>query len=360
MKTAKLTLMFLACAAAVPAIAQNTTDSRCGMTNFDRNRNMFTIVNPTPGTANQQCFLTVVSKQSWPGGMPDLSRSELVEGNYEITLSGGGGGGGGGTERVGGGGGGAGAVPTTTVRYLQPGVYRLTIGLGGHGGAPNGGPGGEGAPTSLSIASTGETVAGYSGAESWNGTYAWNPNAVSNQRVSSRYADDSRAGGSGGQPLVAGQSSGGRGGSVGRDPKGQDGGTLVAVAYAGEPGRGGTDLAGHRLRHEVGGGGGGGAGFGNGGSGDSAAEDGKMKTGAKSGDVGAGGGGGAGGEGVADPGAPGGNGFIRIALKDSPPQAQVAQTPPAPAALPAPAETARPVPPAETVPPVRPARTDRN
>jgi hypothetical protein len=191
MKTAKLTLMFLACAAAIPAFAQNTTDSRCGTTNYDRSLNNFTIMNPAPGTATQQCFITVLPKQSWAGGVPDMASSQLVEGNYEITLSGGGGGGGGGagdTERgmhkgneAGAGGtGGYGAVPVTKVRYLNPGVYRLTIGSGGQGGmagaggehrASNGGRGADGAPTSLSNATTGETIAGFSGAESWNGTY---------------------------------------------------------------------------------------------------------------------------------------------------------------------------------------------
>jgi hypothetical protein len=181
MKTAKLTLMFMACAAAIPALAQNSTDSRCGTTNFDRNQNVFTIANPTPGTANQQCFITVVPKASWSGGTPDLASSQLVEGNYEIALSGGGGGGGGGgpggeTERSrtaagGGGEGGSSAPPATVVRYLSPGVYRLTIGSGGQGGAPNGGRGGDGAPTSLSNAYSSETVAGFSGAESWGGSY---------------------------------------------------------------------------------------------------------------------------------------------------------------------------------------------
>jgi hypothetical protein len=184
-----LTLMFLACAAASTAFAQNTTDSRCGSTNYDRSRNEFTITNPTPGTATQQCFITVVPKQSWSGGVPNLSTSQLVEGNYEITLSGGGGGGGGGAggerehgrnEAGSGGGGGYGAVPFTTVRYLNPGVYRLTIGSGGQGGmagpngervARSGGRGVNGAPTSLSNANTGETVAGFSRAESWDGTY---------------------------------------------------------------------------------------------------------------------------------------------------------------------------------------------
>jgi hypothetical protein len=330
MKNAKLTLMFLACAAAIPAFAQNSTDSRCGMTNFDRNRNLFTIVNPSPGMPNQQCFVTVVPKQSWSGGMPDLTRSELVEGNYEITLSGGGGGGGGGTERIGGGSGGEGAFPITTVRYLQPGVYRLTIGAGGQGGAPNGGRGAVGAPTSLANTNSGETFAGFSGAESWGGSYP--------RTYAAAPAGDDR---------------------LARGPKGEDGGRLTAVAYAGEPGKGGTDLAGDRFRHEVGGGGGGGAGFGNGGNGGSAAEDRKMHAAATSGGLGAGGGGGAGGEGVADRGAPGGNGFIRLALRDSPPPAASMQAEPAPApAYVAPPPQAAPAEPA--VVPARPGRTDRN
>jgi hypothetical protein len=182
MKTAKFTLMFLACAAALPAVAQNTTDARCGTTNFDGGRGVFTIVNPTPGMANQQCFITVVPKDSWTGGAPVLASSQLVEGNYEISLSGGGGGGGGGgpgadSDRdraagVGGGGeGGGNAPPVTMVRYLTPGVYRLTIGAGGPGGAPGGGHGGDGAPTSLSNAHSGDTLAGFAGAEAWEGTY---------------------------------------------------------------------------------------------------------------------------------------------------------------------------------------------
>jgi hypothetical protein len=181
MKTAKLTLMFLACAAAIPAFAQNSTDSRCGTTNYDSSRNVYSIGNPNPGTANQQCFITVVSKASWTGGSPDLASSQLVEGNYEVALSGGGGGGGGGgdgreTERgrsssgTGGEGGGS-AIPVTTVRYLTPGVYRLTIGSGGQGGASNGGHGADGAPTSLSNAYSSETLAGFPRAESWDGSY---------------------------------------------------------------------------------------------------------------------------------------------------------------------------------------------
>jgi hypothetical protein len=300
MKTAKLTLMFLACAAAIPAFAQNTTDSRCGSTNYDRSRNEFTITNPTPGTATQQCFITVVPKQSWSGGVPDLSSSQLVEGNYEITLSGGGGGGGAAdtergrhrrtddsakddaergrlrrtddsarddaergrhhrTEAGAGGSGGYSAIPVTKVRYLNPGVYRLTIGSGGQGGmagpsgehmARSGGRGADGAPTSLSNANTGETVAGFARAETWDGTY----------------------------PLVA------------------------QGAYAGTPANSG----------ERGGGG----------------------TGGKE----------------ADRGAQGGNGFIKLALKDPVPQAAPVQ------AAPARSETVTTPAPAAS----RPARRDRN
>jgi len=354
MKTAKFTLMFLACTAAVPAFAQNTPDSNCGITNYDRARNTFTIVNPTPGTANQQCFITVVAKDSWPGGVPDLTASQLVEGNYEVTLSGGGGGGGSGATR-GGGGGGAGAIPFTTVRYLKPGVYRLTIGAGGRG-APSGGNAEHGAPTSLSDAYSGETVAGYTRAEFWDGTYPWNyADGSSSRRGSNQLTgfagtqSDSRADGSGGQGLD-GQASGGNGGRINIDPRGEDGGRPMNVAYSGTPGKGGNNLAGG---NEVAGGGGGGAGYGNGGNGGSAAVDGRMTTGAISGELGGGGGGGAGGEGVSNPGAQGGNGFIKLAFAGPVPQAAAAPVTAAPAASSDTAAT--PAPEA-----FRPARRDRN
>ena len=213
----RLALLCLA-AASVPALAQNTTDSRCGTTNYDSSRNIYTITNPTLGTATQQCFITVVPKQSWSGGMPNLSTSQLVEGNYEITLSGagGGGGGGGGGEREhdrneagSGGGGGYSATPSTTVSYLSPGVYRLTIGAGGQGGmaGPNGervartgGRGADGAPTGLSNANTGQTIAGFTRAESWDGTY---PLVAQGSYVG--------APASSGQPGVIGDSGGGGG-----------------------------------------------------------------------------------------------------------------------------------------------------
>ncbi|TAK42882.1 MAG: hypothetical protein EPO29_05850 [Betaproteobacteria bacterium] len=195
MKAAKFTLMFLACAAAIPALAQNTTDSRCGTTNFDSSRNYYTIVNPALGTPTQQCFITVVPKESWSGGSPDLATSQLVEGNYDVTLSGGGGGGGGGTARSGGFGyDGADAIEFKGAAYLAPGVYRVTIGSGGQGGqgglTPDlGGRGADGGPTSLSEAYSGRTIAGYAGAENWAGGYPQRYQVASAGRVSGTSAD---------------------------------------------------------------------------------------------------------------------------------------------------------------------------
>ncbi|TAN55348.1 MAG: hypothetical protein EPN19_03270 [Betaproteobacteria bacterium] len=195
MKAAKFTLMFLACAAAIPALAQNTTDSRCGTTNFDSSHNRYTILSSAPGTYTQQCFITVVPKESWSGGSPDLASSQLVEGNYDITLSGGGGGGGGGTARSGGFGyDGADAIEFKGVAYLAPGVYRVTIGSGGQGGQgaltpEQGGRGADGGPTSLSEAYSGRTIAGYAGAENWAGSYQQSYQVASAGRVSGTAAD---------------------------------------------------------------------------------------------------------------------------------------------------------------------------
>ena len=201
MKTAKFTLMFLACAAAIPAFAQNTTDSRCGTTNFDRSRNFYTITTPAAGALTQQCFITVVPKASWSGGSPNLASSQLVEGNYEIVLSGAGGGGGGGVAREGGSGyDGADAIPYRGEVYLSPGVYRVTIGAGGQGGyagmrthhgdrGAHGGRGADGGPTSLSDASSGRTIAGYPNAETWAGAYPQNLQVATGRRASGMYAD---------------------------------------------------------------------------------------------------------------------------------------------------------------------------
>jgi hypothetical protein len=199
MKTARFKLMFLACAAAVPALAQNTTDSQCGMTNFDRERNFYTIVTRAPATLTEQCFITVVPRDSWSGGAPDLARSRFVEGNYDVVLSGAGGGGGGGVAREDGSGyDGADAIPDRRTVYLAPGVYRVTIGAGGHGGSPSltadqAGRGADGGPTSLSDAHSGRTVAGYPGAEAWAGSYSQSYQVASGRRVSVGHPDDSDA-----------------------------------------------------------------------------------------------------------------------------------------------------------------------
>lgn len=223
MKTAKFTLMFLACAAAIPAFAQNTTDSRCGTTNFDRSRSLYTIVSPAPGTLTQQCFITVVPKDSWSGGMPDLASSQLIEGNYEVALSGGGGGGGGGIGREGGSGyDGADAIPFRGMVYLSPGVYRVTIGTGGQGGfagmnSEQGGRGADGGPTSLSEAYGGRTIAGYPNAETWAGAYPQSYQVASGRRVSGTSSDSNmtraaRTGDVGGGGRGAVSDAGGMGG----------------------------------------------------------------------------------------------------------------------------------------------------
>jgi hypothetical protein len=185
MKTAKLALIIVGCTA-IPAFAQDGS-LQCEVTNFDRNRGLFTITNPDPRSLNQQCFLTVVSKDEWSGGLPDFSSSQLVEGNYEISASGGGGGGGGAAPESRGYDG-ADAIPFKHTRYLSPGVYRLTIGSGGQGGPgcvteDRGGRGGDGAPTSLSEAYSGQTIAGYPRAESWDGTYPQSYRVASGRRA---------------------------------------------------------------------------------------------------------------------------------------------------------------------------------
>lgn len=235
MKTARFSLMFLACTAAIPALAQNTSDSRCGTTNFDSNRNLYTIVNPALGTATQQCFITVAPKASWSGGAPELASSQLVEGNYEVTLSGGGGGAGGSAPRTGRGYDGADAVTFKAMRYLSPGVYRLTIGSGSQGGAgclteELGRRGSDGAPTSLSEAYSDQTIAGYPRAEHWDGRYAGSYTVASVGRTSGSAVDGNmtpaaRVGELGG----GGHSSSGSGGC---DVGAQGGNGFIKLAFA--------------------------------------------------------------------------------------------------------------------------------
>jgi hypothetical protein len=277
----RLALLCLA-AASVPAFAQSATPL-CGSTNFDRTRNVFTITKPAGDAVNQQCFITVYPK----GAMPDQARQDpmsyLEEGTYTIDLSGGGGGGGGGgtlkdasakggvPSDEGGGGGGAGAVPSRTVQYLAPGVYKLTIGTGGSGGSASGGRTEAGNPTSLTNVYTGQLIAGFPGADTWT------------------------------QQTTA--SGGGAGG--------------VAAAGGVSGTSGGTGRAGDA-------GGSGGASRGSGGAGESVSG----RTAAGTGDLGGGGGGGRGGANTADAGGEGGHGFIKLTMAERAPQAS------APAAAP--------------------------
>jgi hypothetical protein len=210
MKTTQLTLMTLALAAAIPAFAQNTTESRCGETNYDRSTNSYTIVRPMAGVLNQQCFITVVPKSEWTGGSPDMANSRFVEGNYNVALSGGGGGGAGGADGSGqrnastaGGDGGDGALAFNGIRYFKPGVYRVTIGAGGLGGE-HALRGIDGAPTSVSDASTGQTIAGFPRAEYWDGTYPQRASASREATGRNGAGNDGATGNNGGGTAARG------------------------------------------------------------------------------------------------------------------------------------------------------------
>jgi len=271
---------------AAPAYARGALPA-CESANYDQARDIFTVMNPGPDTVNQQCLLTihpmgtVASSAQYPAPF-------LVEGYFDVVMSGGGGGGGGGAARdEGGGGGGAGAAPFRTTKYLPSGVYKLTLGTGGEGGMP-GARTQAGNPSSLTNFNTGEHIAGFEGADVWT------------QR--------SQAPGSGrGGAALAGGSPGGHGGDSGprSEEAAQSGGISQTAGFAGMPGQAGAE-SGRGAQAEAGGGGG--AGVGSGGAGDS--EAGTRAAGI--GDLGGGGGGGAGHLGAADPGAQGGHGFIRL------------------------------------------------
>jgi hypothetical protein len=285
--------LFCLAATTGPVLAQHNLPP-CGAANFERGRDVFTIVNPAAGAVNQQCLLTVHSGGSAPRQGPQSSLPYMVEGNYIIELSGGGGGGGGGAARdVGGGGGGAGAAPSRTVQYLKPGVYKLTIGTGGEGGSAYGGRTNSGNPTSLTNANTGQLIAGFQGADVWK--------------------QQSRASGGGlGGVAAAGGSSGGSGGDSGprSEEVAQSGGRSQTGGYSGVPGQSGNESnRSDRTGAQANAGGGGGAGVGSGGAGESVSRSGPD---AGVGDLGGGGGGGSGGLNTADAGARGGHGFIRF------------------------------------------------
>lgn len=307
----RLALLYMA-AVAVPAFAQNAAP-QCGTSNYDPARQLFTIVNPTSDTINQQCFVTVYPQGRLPSEAQKAMTSYLAEGRYIIELSGGGGGGGGGAAKdQGGGGGGAGAAPSRTVQYLSPGVYKLTIGAGGEGGSANGGRTEAGNPTSLTNANTGQLIAGFEGADVW--------------RQRTQAADDGHGG-----AATAGGSRGGDGGDAGikREDAAQAGSASATMGYAGIAGKSGAE-SGRSVETDAGrvvlanAGGGGGAGVGSGGTGESAS---KYST-AGVGDLGGGGGGGRGGLDIADAGGQGGHGFIRLTMAEPAPMAVAPVAPP--------------------------------
>lgn len=301
----RLALLGLAAAASVPAFAQNLSP-QCGEANFDQTRNAFTIKSPIGEIVNQQCYLTVHSSANVPDQARQYPAFFPVEGTYVIELSGGGGGGGGGAGKDdGGGGGGAGAAPTRTVKYLSPGVYKLTIGSGGSGGSADGGRTAAGNPTSLTNAHTGQLIAGFQGADVWT------------QRFQG--AD----GGKGGVGKPGG-STGGSGGDSGArsEESAQSGSASATSGYSGTAGAAGRDT-GRGLQSNAGGGGG--AGVGSGGAGESI----NKNAVAGSGDLGGGGGGGSGGKNTADAGGRGGHGFIRLTMSEPAPKT-AARAPAAP------------------------------
>ncbi len=281
----RLALLCLATASA-PAFAQNATPE-CAANNYDRTLNAFTVINPAAGAVNQQCYFTVHPSAPVADQSGQYAAPNLVAGTYIIDLVGGGGGGGGGaTQDQGGGGGGAGAAPSRSVNYLAPGVYKMTIGTGGYGGAANGGRTGDGNPTSLTNATTGQLIAGFAGADVWT------------QR------SEAAVDGSGGV-AAAGGSSGGSGGDSGSrsEQAAQSGGALPIAGYSGMPGQAGGET-GRSIRKDgeriiqANAGGGGGASIGSGATGESAS-----------------------GSTFAQSGSRGGDGLIRLTLSEPAPQA---------------------------------------
>ena len=272
MKTEIRIAMLVLASASAPAFAQGTP--QCSSF-FDNSQQFFTAAGAPDGAINRQCFLTVMPKDgpTSAADFPQLAEYPgpvIKEGTYEVTLSGGGGGGGGGGFLASGGGG-AGAVPLKTTTYLKPGVYKLTIGTGGRGGVPGfmvGGNGEDGAPTSMTMAYSNETVAGFRGADTWARAPQRSGYMVASSRGIPAPGPDGIIADGAGAPGVNGMGSGGDGGIL-PDRNGyraerpaQDGAPMaVAGIPTGQPGRGG-------MRD---GGGGGGAGYGNGGDGKSVA-----------------------------------------------------------------------------------------
>jgi hypothetical protein len=319
----------------------------CFNSNYDAQQNLFTMKNSAQDLVNQQCMLTIGP------------RSRFGAGSYEVSLANGGGGGAGGTPQRGSGtgggagGGGAGAKEVVTRIDLAEGSYKLTIGAGGPGGnacvfAPyymSGGPGWAGSPSSMVRIATGDVVAGTSGADSYarpsraqhdrssglmdghggsgpgqtSGGHGGTSDSVTGVVILAESGQGSRpgAGGSSGaneQRWLAGGGGGptrsGDSGSVaalsnaGFDaPTGRIGRTDAASAAGGKPGEDSTSA----------GGGGGGTSRGDGGGGGGGGENpGQPNHPPERGSLGSGGGGGEGSRFECDAGARGGHGYIAL------------------------------------------------
>lgn len=91
MKNDRLALLLLACTAA-PAFAQGALP-QCESANYDKVRDIFTVISPAPDAVNQQCLLTIHPAQA-SASSAQYPAPFLAEGSYAIELSGGGGGGG--------------------------------------------------------------------------------------------------------------------------------------------------------------------------------------------------------------------------------------------------------------------------
>jgi hypothetical protein len=228
----RMALLLLASTAA-PALAQGVTPQCAAL--FDTSQNSFTASNAAGGTPNAQCFLTVMPKdgQYSDASFPQLSQypaPQLQEGTYEIQLSGGGGGGGGGADSgdrksAAAGSDGSGALHSSSTQYLAPGIYKLTIGTGGRGGASgnvdssgngdlSGAGGQDGNPTAVTRAYTNETVAGFPGADVWNGGLSQNMSASAGSgNASTRAAGGPGSGGEAGYKSDQHGQSGDQGGA---------------------------------------------------------------------------------------------------------------------------------------------------
>jgi len=289
----------------------------CFNTNYDKERDLFTIKSDAGNPVNQQCLLTV-----GPRG-DAASPQRLTAGRYRVYLSDGGGGGAGGTLQSflrgggGGGGGGAGAQETQTTVNLTEGVYKLTIGAGGPGGSvclPNlgfgGGPGWLGSPSNLIRVATGELVIGKPGAD----RYA-RPTRSENERMASRMdaastrvtgKTDTAHGGSG-----PGQTSGGHGATAAtakiESVEATSGASKLVPLGAVAGGATGTTSVADKNVGVGGGGGATSAGHGGEGGGESP---GQKENPPERGSLGSGGGGGEGSLEQCDPGARGGHGYF--------------------------------------------------